>query len=81
MVPWLILGVVNSFFFRVGTVSANGNGAIEHNSARELGRYFGGGVQSLVESLPSLEVELQSSKRPLTQVQEINLVRKRFTFR
>ena len=80
MMPWLILGVVNSFFFRVGTVSANGNGDIEHNSARELGWYFGGGVQSLVESLPSLEVELQSSKRPLTQAQEIILVCKLFYY-
>ena len=80
MMPWPILGIVTSFFFRVGTVSANGNGAIEHNSARELGRYFGGGVQSLVESLPSLEVELQSSKCPLTQAQEIILVCKLFYY-
>ena len=38
MMPWLILGIVSSFFFRVGTASANGNGVIEHKSARELGR-------------------------------------------
>ena len=40
MMPWLILGVVSIFFFffRVSTASANGNGVIEHNSARELGR-------------------------------------------
>ena len=38
MMPWLILGVVSILFFRVGTVNANGNGDIEHNSARELGR-------------------------------------------
>ena len=38
MMPWPILGIVTSFFFRVGTESANGNGDIEHNSARELGR-------------------------------------------
>ena len=38
MMPWPILGIVTRFFFRVGTVSANGNGNIEHNSARELGR-------------------------------------------
>ena len=38
MMPWPILGIVTSFFFRVGTVSANGNDDIEHNSARELGR-------------------------------------------
>ena len=80
MMPWLILGVVNSLFFRVGTVSANGNGAIEHNSARELGRYFGGGVQSLVESLPSLEVELLPFQCPLTLAQEIILVCKLFYY-
>ena len=56
MMPWLILGVVCSVFFRVGTVCANGNCDIEHNSVRELGRNFGVGVHSLVESLPSLEV-------------------------
>ena len=38
MMPWLILGIINSFFFRVGTASANGNGYIKLNSARELGR-------------------------------------------
>ena len=53
MMPWLILGVVNSFFFRVGTVSANSNGDIKHNSARELGRYFGvGSIVLLKVSLP-----------------------------
>ena len=32
MMPWLILGVVSIFFFRVGTASANGNGVFKHNS-------------------------------------------------
>ena len=38
MMPWLILGIVSSLFFRVGTASANGNGDSKFNSARELGR-------------------------------------------
>ena len=52
--PWPILGIFTSFsFFRVGTVSANGNGNIKHDSARELGRYFRvGSIVLLKVSLP-----------------------------
>ena len=32
MMPWLILGIVSSLFFRVGTQCANGNGVFEHKS-------------------------------------------------
>ena len=64
MMPWLLLGVISSFFFRVGTASANGNGVIELNSARELGRKFGGGVHILVVSLKSPKVNLLSFQTP-----------------
>ena len=38
MMPWLILGIVSLFFFKVRHSECNGNGDIELNSARELGR-------------------------------------------
>ena len=66
MMPWLILGVVNSFFFfRVDTECVIINGDNEHNSASEsrkvnegvmvlIGNFFG--VHILVVSLHPLKV-------------------------
>ena len=38
MMPWLILGIVSLFFFKVWHSECNGNGDIELDSARELGK-------------------------------------------
>ena len=80
MMPWLILGILNSSFFRIDTVSVNVNG----DNARELGRSRGGlcaykvtsGVFSLVVKSPFPKVQFPIFQHPLTPAQEIVAVRK-----
>ena len=48
--PWRVVGILNSSFFRIDTVSVNDNGDNEHlalNSAREL-REVHEGVKVLI---------------------------------
>ena len=76
MMPWLILGIVNSFFFRVDTecvIVSGDNEHLAHSSARELREVHKGvvclkgnlGVNILLDlSLHPLKVQLLISQTP-----------------